>query len=77
MTPKEKAKQIQGKFNLLFASKNEWISNTGINKSTKCAIVAVSIVMDNLLGKENCFVCGKPVGDYKYWNEVKIELEKM
>jgi hypothetical protein len=45
--------------------------------AVKCALVAVDVLMNNLLGKEFCFKDGEPVGDYKYWQAVKDELNRL
>lgn len=77
MTAREKAQQIHGKFNLLFVSQKEWISEKDLKKSKQCSILAVGLIMDNLPGNEICFVDGEPVGDYKYWDKVNAELQKL
>jgi hypothetical protein len=67
MTPKEKAKELVDK--MYSINIDEFIS---IHASKNAALIAV----DLLLHSES-FLISIPLQDYKYWSEVKQEIEKL
>lgn len=70
MTPKEKADELYGKM-LLTHSKRKYNGDR--------AIKGVSLILDEILNDGKMMYCGLGMNDhhYKFWEDVKIELEKM
>jgi len=62
MTPKEKALELYGKF-LFYTDVDREDSKVEIYNTKQCALIAVDEVINS-----------KP---YKYWQEVKQEIEKL
>jgi hypothetical protein len=75
MTPKEKAEELVGKFKIPLilsdTDAGEEIICTTISK--KCALIAFDEIFFAL--KYN--LDGATSGSVKYWNQVKIEIEKL
>ena len=73
MTPKEKAKDLVGKYGI-WCWNNEWEE-----VAKKCALIAV----DEIINSNPIFVTSKLEGKdgmheaYLYWQEVKQEIEKL
>jgi len=63
MTPKEKARDLIGKF--VHLTRQTSGANGTIYNSKKCALIAV----DEILNEPDC--------SYDYWQEVKQEIEKL
>ena len=63
VNPKEKAKKlVDSYYQLIHPEVNSYY------QSKQCAIIAVDLVLSNrLFWKE----------DYKYWNDVKVEINKL
>lgn len=75
MTPKEKAKDLVSKINNLLFTKKSWNSFPYEVKSDlkrKCFIV-----VDEILESHYVFLTGVNPSIYKYWQEVKQEIEKL
>ena len=68
MNPKEKARQLIEKYNLVVLDTALGGSNTRVKK---CALIAVDEVLDYL----NKIMIPNPFG--QYWNEVKKEIENI
>jgi ribosomal protein S26 len=67
MTPKEKAIELLNKF-----------SAVGLqirNEGSQCAIIAVDEIAKSLVYCVECTI--EQTRETQYWNEVKIELEKL
>jgi len=75
MTHKGKATEIVSKF-MKYKVGTEYRYHT-LLEAKQCALIAVDLVMDYLLSKEICFIDGKPLGGYKYWQAVRTEIEKL
>jgi hypothetical protein len=66
MTPKEKAKELMLKYYYL-------IPMNTVSFATQCALIAVDEILDShykLLSGVNTYI-------YKYWQEVKQEINKL
>ena len=70
MTPKLKAKELVEKFEkiIISASANSWT-----NESKQCAIILVQEIIQ-LCKDEFDYSIYSPID---YWNEVKLEIEKL
>ena len=62
MTVKDKASELVEKYKLL-----DYNSNLCIEKSKKCALIAVDEIKKAISHKD----------DFDYWQEVKTEIEKL
>jgi hypothetical protein len=78
MTPKEKAKELFNKYMFLGNSVNS------IGFSIQCALICVDEIINQFKGiyetlKVNGIITGKveESENYKYWEEVKNELNKL
>ena len=67
MTPKEKADELYWKYYLKVAD-----SSYPEDLSKQCALIAVNLLLDT-----KSFLISIPLQDYKYWEEVKQEIEKL
>ena len=74
MTPKLKASELCGKYNLIFSKGKEWISANDIKRAKQCALIAVDEIIKVNPVKEQGFVF---VRDFHYWNAVRVEIEKL
>jgi hypothetical protein len=74
-SPKEKAKEIFDKFYILLSDADSDISQECLVSilSKKCAIIEVDEILDAI----DWHVFETPNVEIEYWNEVKIEIEKM
>jgi len=81
MNHKEQAEKLVNKYMAILLGRPIWnnypVPNKDFTNAKKCAIIAVDLVMEHLLGTENCFNNGKPVGDYENWLKVKLQIEKL
>jgi len=68
MTPQEKAKQLVDKFGY-FAVQESWQNKNYY--AIECALIAV----DEILESHNKFLLGNNTLIYKYYQEVKSEIE--
>jgi hypothetical protein len=68
MTPKEKAKELIGKYVFLTVTD---FSDENFEQTKQCALIAVDEILDVLLhtSETEC--------EYVYWQEVKEEIEKL
>ena len=64
MTPKEKAKELVDKYYYLFSVELE--NTISYYESKQCALISVDLLL------KDC-----EVESYKYWYEVKQEIEKL
>ena len=72
MTPKEKAKQLFDKMCQTIATeKTDFGYYTNVIQAKQCAIIAVDEII-NLLWHTH-----KNETEYRYWQEVKQEIEKL
>lgn len=72
MTPKEKAKELVSKFEILeiccFNGNTVELEQIGFNTAKQCALIAINeIIVTRTSGVEFFY----------YWNEVKKEIEKL
>jgi len=75
MTPKEKAEELVGKyFKLLNYEFGDLVYSLRDKQPKQCALIAVDEIL-----KSNPTVinCDKTELNYKYWLEVKQEIEKL
>jgi hypothetical protein len=73
MTPKEKAKELFDKY--CFAIRTEETDSgyfTNVIYAKQCTIIAVDEMVHFLE-----YVLGVDKSDFKYWKEVKTEIEKL
>jgi endonuclease III-like uncharacterized protein len=71
MTPKEKAKEIVEKF------KNDLFKQRGVTIYTEDAILCALIAVDEIIESHYKLLSGVKTSIYKYWQEVKQEIEKL
>ena len=77
MTPKEKAKELVKKFydlNLLKLPDNGTIPYISRQLAKQCALTAVDDILEIFKCSPQLFV---DTLMYKYWQQVKIEIEKL
>ena len=84
MTPKEKAKELVAKYYqefikdfLVLASFSDEIRNSIYNKRATFAKKIALIAVDEILESHNRLLMGVKPSVYKYWNEVKQEIENI
>ena len=65
MTPKEKAIELSNKYFEQFLAFGEYLS---IQKANQCALITVDEILN---------VIEVPSTEYKYWQEVKKEIEAL
>jgi hypothetical protein len=68
MNPKEKAKELYEKYEFVYIQ-----NYTSEHEVKQCALIAVDEIL-NINIKETTEECMKLI---KYWNEVKLEIEKL
>ena len=79
MTPKEKAEELVGKFNLLCAKNKGWLRPSESDKAKKCAIISV----DEILESNPCCEDSDRGGNFQwasneyYWQQVKQEIQSL
>jgi hypothetical protein len=69
MTPKEKAEELVHKFDLM----QTYIEEFSLEDAKQCALIAV----DEVLESHYKLLSGVKTSIYKYWQEVKEEIEKL
>ncbi|CAB5194637.1 hypothetical protein UFOVP174_19 [uncultured Caudovirales phage] len=79
MTPKEKATELSNKYFEQFLAFGEYLS---IEKANKCALIAVEEIIkyqDEFMNVVRYELPSNIVSiiPYKYWDEVKQEIEKL
>ena len=68
MTPKEKAEELHNKFYKI----NEGVNLIYFEEAKQCALIAVEEILDNF---PNEFWDEYLIDNFKYWQEVKKEIE--
>lgn len=68
MTPKEKARELNDKYNVVLSK----AFLPCYVEAKKCALIAV----DEMLNTKS-FLIAMPLPDVKYWNEVKQEIQNL
>ena len=71
MEPKLKAKEIVEKF------KNDLFKQRGVTIYTEDAILCALIAVDEIIESHYKLLSGVKTSIYKYWQEVKQEIEKL
>lgn len=82
MTPKEKAKELYIKYcpyDICYCDPlGREIEGYYERYAKTCALICVNEIIDYLISTKVCFKDHvEPIGDYKYYLEVKEELEKL
>lgn len=79
MTPKEKAKELYDKYEFVYIQ-----NYTSKHEVKQCALIAVEMSIEQFVGVfESLRFVGQLIGNvedsakYKYWQEVKQEIEKL
>ena len=70
MTAKEKAKELMSRFNFEHTGDTYTIFQN-VDESKRCSLIAVDEIQDFITKYNN------PFEDFKYWDEVKNEIEKL
>jgi hypothetical protein len=72
MIPIEKAKELMNRFNNEhFPESKEYIIYQSLEESKRCCLIAVDEIQEYITKYDN------HVPDFKYWQEVKQEIEKL
>jgi peptide subunit release factor 1 (eRF1) len=71
MEPKLKAKELVEKF------KNDLFKQRGVTIYTEDAILCALIAVDEIIESHYKLLSGVKTSIYKYWKEVKQEIEKL
>jgi len=81
MTPKEQARELVHIFYISLPNNGGFTGLNNINsrwkEGKKCALIAVDIILKKMMFYEEQFDAGKPEHHRAYWEEVKIEIEKI
>jgi hypothetical protein len=70
MTPKDKAKELISRFNFQHTGDSYTIFQN-VDESKICCLIAIDEIQDFITKYNN------PFEDFKYWDEVKNEIEKL
>jgi hypothetical protein len=69
MTPQDKAKELVDKFTVVGLQQR--------NEGIQCALIAVDEIVKEIQCNEFDFQLHVPMSVYKYWKNVKQEIEKL